>query len=345
MEMLLVMALSCIALLVLFDFTNGFHDTANMIASVVASRAMTPAQAIFVVTSFTFLGPVLGGTAVADTFGGFVKLDFLPPDAGIAVILSGAAGAVILNFLTWLRGLPSSSSHALVGGLIGAVLMTAGSEHIVWGWQALVTRGQWTGLTKIVATLVISPVAGLLAGYLLYHCTRFILRRATPEINNRLRQLQWPGVAWLAFSHGTNDAQKSMGVITLVLVLGGFIPSLEVPFWVVLVCATAITLGTASGGWRIIRTVGFGIYRMRPIHALDSQFASAAVISLAATVGGPVSTTHVVSSTIMGVGAAERPKSVRWGKAAEILFTWFVTLPAAGLFAAGFHILIARWIL
>ena len=345
MEMLWVMALSCIALLVLFDYTNGFHDTANMIASVVASRAMTPAQAITVVTAFTFLGPVLGGTAVADTFGGFVKLDFLPPAAGIGVVLSGAAGAVILNFLTWWRGLPSSSSHALVGGLSGAVLMTAGSEHLVWGWQELVTKGQWSGLTKIVATLVVSPLAGLVAGFLLYRCTRLILRRARPEINIRLQQLQWPGVAWLAFSHGTNDAQKSMGVITLVLVLGGFIPSLEVPFWVVLLCATAITLGTASGGWRIIRTVGFGIYRMRPLHALDSQLASAAVISAAAAVGGPVSTTHVVSSTIMGVGAAERAKSVRWGKAAEILFTWFVTLPAAGLLAAGFHILLTRWLL
>lgn len=339
------MTLVCIALLVLFDYTNGFHDTANMIASVVASRAMTPAQAIFVVTAFTFLGPLLGGTAVADTFGGFVKLGFLPPAVGIGVVLSGAAGAVMLNFLTWWRGLPSSSSHALVGGLSGAVLLTAGSDHLVWGWQELVTEAHWSGLTKIVATLVFSPLAGLIAGFLLYRCMRLFLRRARPEINTRLRQLQWPGVAWLAFSHGTNDAQKSMGVITLVLVLGGFIPRLEVPFWVILLCATAITLGTASGGWRIVRTVGFGIYRMRPMHALDSQLASAAVISAAAAVGGPVSTTHVVSSTIMGVGAAERAKSVRWGKAAEILFTWFVTLPAAGLLAAGFHILLTRWFL
>lgn len=345
METLWVMTLVCIALLVLFDYTNGFHDTANMIASVVASRAMTPAQAITVVTGFTFLGPLLGGTAVADTFGGFVHLDFLPPAAGIGVVLSGAAGAVMLNFLTWWRGLPSSSSHALVGGLCGAVLVTAGSEHIVWGWQELVTGGHWSGMTKILVTLFSSPVAGFMAGFLLHRGMRLLLRRARPDINTRLRQLQWPGVALLAFSHGTNDAQKSMGVITLVLVLGGFIPTLEVPFWVVVLCATAITLGTASGGWRIVRTVGFGIYRLRTLHALDSQFAAAAVISAAAAVGGPVSTTHVVSSSIMGVGAAERPRSVRWGKAAEILFTWFVTLPAAGLLAAGFHTLLTRWLL
>ena len=336
-------AVACIALLVLFDFTNGFNDTANMVATVVASRVMTPAQAILLVTVFTFLGPLLAGTAVADTVGSFVTLNDLPPVTSIGVVLSGAAGAVILNFLTWWRGLPSSSSHALVGGLTGAVSATAGVDHVVWGWQLLVVEGHWTGVTKIIAALLFSPLAGLFVGFLLHKLMRVLLRRARPNINQPLGWLQWLGASWLAFAHGANDAQKSMGVITLVLVLAGFIPRFEVPLWVIVLCASAITLGTASGGWRIIRTVGFGIYRLRSLHAFESQLSSAAVISGAAFIGGPVSTTHVVNSTIMGIGAAERAKAVRWGKAAEIGFTWLVTLPAAGLLAIGIHFLFTSW--
>jgi len=334
----------CIVLLLVFDYTNGFHDTANMVAVVVASHAMTPLQAILVVGLFTFLGPLLAGTAVADTLGGFVSLGDVAPEAAIAILLSGVTGAIALNLITWWRGLPSSSSHALVGGLTGVVLLTAGSEHVVWGWQALVDEGHWTGLTKIIATLLLAPPAGLMVGWLLHKSMRLLLRRARPNINRPLRRMQWLGAAWLAFSHGANDAQKSMGIITLVLLLGGVIPRFEVPFWVILSCAAAITLGTLSGGWRIVSTVGFGIYRLRALHAIESQLASAAVISASAAMGGPVSTTHVVSSTLMGIGGAERAKAVRWGKAAEILFTWFVTLPAAGLLASGFYMLMQRWL-
>jgi PiT family inorganic phosphate transporter len=344
MELSWILVGSCIALLVLFDFTNGFNDTANMVASVVACRAMTPAQAIILVSIFTFLGPLLGGTAVANAVGGFVTLDGLPSTSAVGVLLSGALGAVMLNLLTWWRGLPSSSSHALIGGLCGAVLISAGSNHIVWGWRQWVDDGEWTGLTMILATLIFSPLLGFVAGWLLHRLMHVLLRRARPDINRPLRKLQWFGVAWLAFSHGANDAQKSMAIITLVLVVSGTLPHFSVPLWVILLCASAITLGTAFGGWRIIRTVGFGIYRLRPLHAFDSQLASAAVISMAAAIGGPVSTSHVVSSTIMGIGSAERPRAVRWGKAAEILFTWFVTLPAAALMAAVAYILLVRFI-
>lgn len=345
MELSWLLILSCIALLVLFDFTNGFHDTANMVASVVACRAMTPTQAILLVSFFTFLGPLLGGTAVANTVGGFVTLGDLPAATALGVLLSGTLGAVLVNLLTWWRGMPSSSSHALIGGLSGAVLISAGGDHIVWGWQALVEHGRWSGLTLILAALILSPLLGFAVGWCLQRIMHAVLRRARPDINRPLRRLQWFGAAWLAFSHGANDAQKTMAVITLVLVVSGSLPHFVVPFWVILLCATAITLGTASGGWRIIRTVGFGIYRLRPLHAFDSQLASAAIISIAATVGGPVSTTHVVSSTIMGVGAAERAQAVRWGKAAEILFTWFVTFPAAALLAAMANIILVRFIL
>jgi PiT family inorganic phosphate transporter len=337
--------LSCIIVLVFFDFTNGFHDTANMVAAVIASRAMTPTQAILLVAFFTFLGPLLGGTAVANTVGGFVTLDDLPAATALVVLLSGSGGAILVNLITWWRGLPSSSSHALVGGLSGAVLIAAGTDHVVWGWHELFEHGHWSGVSKILAALLFSPLLGFIVGWLLHRITRIVLRRARPAVNKPLRRMQWLGAAWLAFSHGANDAQKTMAVITLVLVVSGVLPDFVVPFWVVLLCATAITLGTASGGWRIIRTVGFGIYRLRPLHAFESQLASAAVISAAAVVGGPVSTTHVVSSTIMGVGAAERARAVRWSKSLEILFTWFITLPVAALLAATIYLILARFIL
>jgi len=338
------LVLACIALLVFFDFTNGFHDTANMVASVVACRAMTPVEAITVVSLFTFLGPVIGGTAVADTVGGVVSLGTLPAADAMGVLLSAALGAILVNLVTWWRGMPSSSSHALVGALGGAVLVAAGTDHVVWGWRELVDDGRFSGMAKILATLLFSPLLGFAVGWSLHRFMRLALRRARPGVNRPLRRLQWLGAAGLAFAHGANDAQKSMAVITLALVLAGALPRFDVPFWVIVLCAAAITAGTAAGGWRIVRTVGFGIYRMRPLHAFDSQLASAAVIASAAAVGGPVSTTHVVSSTIMGIGAAERARAVRWGKAAEILFTWFVTLPAAALFAAAWHWLLARWL-
>ena len=339
-----VAIVTCIVLLLVFDFTNGFNDTANMVAVVVASHAMTPLQAVLVVGLFTFLGPVLAGTAVADTLGNFISLGELAKPVALGIILSGVAGAIVLNFTVWRLGLPSSSSHALVGGLAGAVWLTAGSDHVMWGWQTLVDQGHFTGFTMIVATLLLAPPAGLLLGWLLHKTLHLFLRRATPGINRPLRRLQWLGAAWLAFSHGANDAQKSMGIITLVLMLGGVIPSFVVPFWVILSCAVAITLGTLLGGWRIVSTVGFGIYRLRTIHAFESQVASAGVISAAAAIGGPVSTTHVVSSTLMGIGGAERAKAVRWTKAGEIVFTWFITLPAAGLLGSAFYLLIHRFL-
>ncbi|MEJ2321745.1 MAG: inorganic phosphate transporter, partial [Gammaproteobacteria bacterium] len=202
---------------------------------------------------------------------------------------------------------------------------------------------EWSGVTKIIAALLFSTMLGMLAGFLLLHLLKWLLHGATPKVNRLLRHLQWPGVAWLAFSHGANDGQKSMGVITMILLLGGQLTEFEGPYWVMLLCAFAITLGTASGGWRIVRTVGFGIYRMRPIHGFASQLSSAAVISGAASFGAPVSTTHLVSSSIMGAGAADRPKGVRWSKAEEILFTWLITLPGTAFAGAGCHTLLGYW--
>jgi len=322
-----------VAAVVVFDFTNGFHDASNMVATLVASRALSPAQSILMITTFGFIAPFVGGTAVADTVGGFVSVDGLDPQMGMAIILCGLAGAIGWNVLTWRWGIPSSSSHALVGALCGAVIVSIGPGHVLWGGAAL-SHGQFLGVTKIIAALLLSPVLGMLAGFFFQRMLRLLMARATWHANRGLRRAQWITSAALAFAHGTNDAQKGMGILTLILMTGGAIDRFVVPAWVILLCASSMALGTMVGGWRIVKTLGFGIYRIRPIHAFNAQVASAGVILGAGLLGGPVSTTHVVTASVLGVGAAERPRSVRWGKAREIAMTWLVTLPGAAMLGA-----------
>jgi len=329
MEPLLV---AVVVTALLFDYTNGFHDAANIVATVIASRAMTPVQAVVIVGVFEFLGPLLGGTAVANTIGKFVTLDGVLPTLSLAILVCGLLGAIVWNLATWYFGIPSSSSHALVGGLAGAVVVSVGSDHVVWGVSELF-HGHVTGIVKVLAALLLSPMIGFGAGFLIKRLLSALLTRATPAVNRRLRGAQFFTAAGLAFSHGANDAQKSMGMLTLVLLNGGFISTFEVPFWVMLACATAITLGILSGGWRIVRTLGFAIFRVRPIHALSSQLTSALVILSASVLGAPVSTTHVVATSIMGIGAADNPRAVRWKKAKDIAVTWVVTIPGSALVA------------
>lgn len=328
METAVVLAVAAAVIVLLFAYTNGFHDAANIIATVIASRAMTPVQAVLLVGFFEFLGPMLAGTAVADTIGKFVTLGDLPTHSALTILLCGLIGAIAWNLLTWWRGIPSSSSHALVGGLAGVVVVAAGPGHVVWGFAEL-AHGHLTGVTKVLLALVLSPMIGFWVGFLLHRSTLFLLRAARPSFNRYLRAGQYVTAAGLAFSHGANDAQKSMGMLTLVLLLGGFTDAFEVPFWVILACSCATTLGILSGGWRIVRTLGFAIYKVRPLHALDSQLTSAGIILAASLAGAPVSTTHVVASSIMGIGASERPKAVRWAKAREIVTTWVITIPGA----------------
>ncbi len=332
MELLWIYLIFATLLVLLFDFTNGFHDASNMVASVIASRAMTPAQSVLIVGFFTFLGPLLGGTAVANTIGKFVVLDDLPTELSLAVVICGLFAATFWNLLTWWRGLPSSSSHALVGGLAGAVVISVGPDHVLWGFSQL-THGEVTGVTKVLLALFLSPLAGFWVGFILQRITLFLFRAASPLINRELRGAQWISTAGLAFAHGANDAQKSMGILTLCLLISGEISEFIVPFWVVLVCASAITLGTVLGGWRIVRTLAFAIYKIRPLHAVNSQLSSGGVVFMASLIGAPVSTTHVVSSSIMGLGAAERPKAVRWKKAREIAMTWLLTIPGSAFVA------------
>jgi PiT family inorganic phosphate transporter len=343
MDQVLILAVAVVLVVLVFDYTNGFHDAANIVASVIASRAMTPVQAVLIVASFEFLGPLLGGTAVANTIGKFIVLDGVDRVAALTIMLCGLVGAIAWNLLTWWRGIPSSSSHALVGGLAGAVVVSVGADHVVWGFAEL-RHGHVTGVTKVLAALILSPLIGFWVGYGIHRVMVFLLRGARPIMNRNLRNAQFFTAAGLAFSHGANDAQKSMGILTLVLVLGGFTDRFEVPLWVMLACAIAMTFGILSGGWRIVRTLGFAIYKVRPLHALDSQLTSAAVIFAASAVGAPVSTTHVVATSIMGIGASERPKSVRWAKAREIATTWVITIPGAATVAVAFHYLL-RWVM
>jgi inorganic phosphate transporter, PiT family len=337
--MVLTLTVVTIAVALVFDYTNGFHDAANIIATVIASRAMTPAQAVLVVGLFEFLGPLLGGTAVANTIGTFVELDDLNSAAAITVVLCALLGAISWNLFTWWRGIPSSSSHALVGGLIGAVVVSTGVSHVMWGFGILLEEGRISGVTKILLALALSPLLGFGVAFVVHKLNARLLAAARPSVNRKLRLCQWATAAGLAFSHGANDGQKSMGILTLILLLGGYAESFRVPFWVTLVCSIAITLGVLSGGWRIVRTLGFAIYKVRPLHALDSQLTSAGVVLFASMLGAPTSTSQVVATSIMGIGFAERPKAVRWEKAREIGLTWVVTLPGAAALASVFYAL------
>jgi len=334
MDTVMIFAIVAIIVVLIFDYTNGFHDAANIIAPMIASRAMTPVQAVVIVAAFEFLGPILGGTAVANTIGKFINLSDVQAVLSVSVVMCGVFGAIFWNIITWWYGIPSSSSHALVGGLAGAVIAAVGSAAVVWGFGDLIAHGKLNGVTKVIMSLIVSPLLGFWMGFLFMRLMGIVLARATPAANKPLRKMQFFTAAALAFSHGANDAQKSMGIITLVLVLGGFQQQFAVPFWVVLACATVLTLGILSGGWRIVKTVGFAIYKLRPIHAVSAQFTSAAVIFGASALGAPVSTTHVVSSSIMGIGASERPKAVRWAKARDIVSTWVITIPGSGAVGA-----------
>ena len=320
--------IAVIALALLFDFLNGIHDSSNIVATIISSRALSPRVALGMTALADFLGPLIFGVAVATTIG-----DEIVTASAIneIVLLAALTGAIFWNLLTWYLGIPSSSSHTLIGGLIGAVVVGA-------GWQAI----KISGLEKILIVLFTSPIIGFLVGYLILRMTILLSWNASPRINGFFRQSQVLTGMVLALSHGTNDAQKTMGVITLALVIGGYIPSFAVPLWVILACAFVIGLGAALGGWRLIRTLGGKFYKIRPVDGFASQLASSAVILGASLVGGPVSTTQVVSSAIMGVGTAERANKVRWGVAGEIFITWVLTIPVSAMISAGIYYLLER---
>jgi PiT family inorganic phosphate transporter len=329
MSIELLLLLLIIALGLTFDFINGFHDTANAIATVVATRVLSPGRAVLMAGILNFVG-ALSGTAVATTVGKGI----IPPEVATqTLVVSALVAAIIWNLVTWYFGLPSSSSHALIFSLVGAGVATA-------GWNSV----QFGGLEKTFQGLVFSPILGFAAAFLVMVMLLNFFANAFPSTVTRIfGRAQMLSAAWMAFSHGSNDAQKTMGVMTMALAsyLHWDGTAWQVPLWIIVAAATAMGLGTSIGGWRIIRTMGLRVVQLRPIHGFAAETAAATVIEAASRLGVPVSTTHTISSAILGVGSTRRLSAVRWGVAGQIVMGWVLTIPACFLLAWAVRSLLA----
>lgn len=310
-----------VLLALVFDFINGFHDTANAVATVISTRVLSPTLAILMVASLNLLG-ALSGTAVAKTIGSGIVGSSVSMD----VILAALIAAIIWNLVTWYYGIPSSSSHALIGGLIGGGISSAGFDLVHWNVL----------LQKIVLPFILSPIAGFIGAFVVM---RFMLIICSTlphgRVNSLFRKFQLASSAFMAFSHGSNDAQKTMGIVTLALISAHKIPAepFQVPLWVILLSALAMAAGTARGGWRIIKTMGLKLFTMTPIHGFVAETAAATVIETASRLGFPLSTTHIISSSIVGVGASHRVKSVHWDIVGNMTRAWILTIPISALIA------------
>ena len=302
-----------------FDFINGFHDTANAIATSVSTRVLSPKVAVAMAAVLNMVG-AMTGTAVAKTVGsGLVEAVAVTQ----VTVISALLAAIVWDLLTWYFGLPTSSSHAILSGLLGAGVATAGTKIIIQ-----------KGVYKVFIGLVLSPVLGFILGFLLMLLLTWIFARSSPSLVNKLfNRMQMASAAYMAFSHGNNDAQKTMGIITMALVSYYKLPGFHVPVWVMGLCASAMALGTALGGWRVIKTLGVRLVHLQPIHGFAAEASAATVIEAASRIGLPLSTTHIISSTIMGVGATKRLSAVRWGVAGRIVLAWVFTLPACAILA------------
>ncbi|MFN0154426.1 MAG: anion permease [Gaiella sp.] len=327
-----------VALAFAFALTNGFHDASNAIATLVATRAARPIQAIVLATVFNMLGPLLVGAAVANTI---AKIADVPDDQMVGVVGSGLVGATAWNLLTWWRGLPSSSGHALVGGLVGAALLEGGMDAVNWGgfdgWHPV-------GVLGTLVALAVSPAIGALGAFLALRVLRRALRRASAHVRAPVNAGQWVTSAALAFSHGANDAQKAVGVIAALLLASGRTDTLTSPTWATVGCAATLTVGTALGGWKIVKTIGQRIFRLRPLDGLSSQTSSAAVILAASFLGAPVSTTHIVASSVVGIGGGRRRwRHVHWAIVKDMAIAWLTTIPASAAIA-GVTYALWRWV-
>ncbi len=312
-----------------FDFMNGFHDAANSVATVVSTRVLTPRQAVLWAAFFNFVAAFGFGVQVATTVGkGIID----PSVVSNSVVFSGLAAAIAWDILTWLYGLPTSSSHALIAGFAGAGLAAAGPHAVILG-----------GLTKVFTFIFISPVLGLVLGLIFMGVAVFLVRHSTPaRVDSLFRRLQLVSAAFYSLGHGTNDAQKTMGIITVVLFTSGYLgATFYVPIWVILLCHAAIALGTTFGGWRIVRTMGMRITKLQPIGGFCAETAGAITIIGAALAGIPVSTTHTITGAIVGVGATRRASAVRWGVARKVVWAWILTVPCTATIAAAIYLAIA----
>ena len=319
MEVFIVVSLILLALI--FDYINGFHDAANSIATVVSTRVLTPGQAVIWAAFFNFVAAFGFGTAVAKTIGkGMIDIEVVT----FGVIFAGLMGAITWDLITWYFGLPTSSSHALIGGYAGAAIAKAGFGAIIpAGW------------TKTLIFIVLSPMIGLLFGLLLMVAIFWMFQHSAPrKVDHWFRRLQLVSAALFSLNHGANDAQKTMGIITGVLFTAGYLTVFEVPMWVILAAHTAIGLGTLAGGWRIIHTMGQKITKLQPVGGFAAETGAASAIFIATFLGVPVSTTHAITGAIVGVGATRRLSAVRWGVAGKIVWAWVLTIPAAAFIGA-----------
>ncbi len=318
-----------IILALFFDFINGFHDSANAISTVVATKVLTPIRAVGMAAVGNLIGPVFFSTAIAATIGkGIIDLNGVAPAILVTLIFSALIGAIVWDLITWYVGLPTSSSHALVGGLIGGGLAALGSGSIIS-----------SGVEKVVVFMIVSPIIGMVAAFIL---TTIVIRafyRVSPtKINRYFKSLQLFSAFFYSVTHGTNDAQKTMGIITVLLVSYGSLKTFDVPLWVILAAHTSISLGTFFGGWRIVKTMAQKITKLRPYQGFCAETSGGLVLASMAALGVPVSTTHVISSSIMGVGATDKLSAVRWGIARKIVGAWILTIPAAAIIAAATYL-------
>jgi PiT family inorganic phosphate transporter len=329
-ELILAMV---ILIALIFTLTNGLNDASSVVATFISCGAANPIHAVCLAAIASFVGAVTGGSAVADTVSAIVEI---PTEAALlTVLLAAIIGAVMWNLVAYKLGFPSSSTHALVGGLIGAVWVSRGSEYILWGWKGfLAPEHQVVGITKIVIALIFSPLLGFIAAFFLQFISKIILRNATFAINKWVKRVQWVIAALLAYSHGANDTQKMVGIISLALAAASYPFGPVKPFWINALGGTVMFMGTILGGWSIMKTIGRGIYTLRPIHSLNSQLSSGGSLILATVLGAPVSTTHVVVGSVVGVGSADEFRMVNWKIGQEIIVAWCVTIPASAMVAA-----------
>jgi len=327
MDIALILLIIVLVLAVGFDFVNGFHDTANAIATVVATRVLTPGQAILMAASLNFAGAMVG-TAVAKTIAsGLVPSELVTQPAIIAALLA----AIIWNLITWFYGIPSSSSHALIGGMLGAVIAEAGFRAPYWG----------SIVAKVLLPLIISPIIGFVFSMvIMIVMLRIFIKRTPGQVQGLFGKLQVVSSAFMAFSHGGNDAQKTMGIMTLAVASYLGVKDMPIPLWIKLTAAVAMGLGTAAGGWRIIKTMGHKLANLQPIHGFAAETAAATVIETASHLGFPLSTTHVISSAILGAGASRGAKAVKWNIAGSILTAWVLTIPTCMILAYGIFIIV-----
>ncbi|MBI5223516.1 inorganic phosphate transporter [Candidatus Micrarchaeota archaeon] len=315
-----------------FDFMNGFHDSANAISTVVATRVLTPMQAVSMAAVGNLIGPLFFSTAIAATIGkGIIDTKviqtILPQETFVIMILAALIGAIVWDILTWYFGIPVSSSHALIGGLIGAALVAVGPSVLLYD-----------GIGRVLAFIVISPVLGFVSAFLMALLVMRLLRNSAPDkVNDWFKKLQLISAFFYSVTHGTNDAQKTMGIITILLIAGGYLTQFEIPLWVILACHVAISLGTWLGGWRIVKTMAHKITELKPYQGFCAETAGGVVLVQMAAMGIPVSTTHAIAGAIMGVGSTKSPKSVRWGLSRNIVMAWIITIPFSAIVAAGVY--------